>query len=163
MKQEKIKNECGTTYQKYCNSMLEKKKAAQGDLNKSMEIAFELWAASFRITSDLSMQMEHIHEFMDVYGKIMPLKEQMLYKELVEKDSQAYQAASQVSARLEQDMTELMEQVFSELQDEDEESEYMNMKILWESGELMGKLKELIFVDGEAGRTGVKYILQQLE
>lgn len=34
---------------------------------KRLRLAFEIWVDSWRITSDLSMQLEHIHQFSNEY------------------------------------------------------------------------------------------------
>lgn len=166
VKQESIKGTWCETYQMYCGRMEEQLKKAEGDINKCLGIAFELWAASFRITSDLSMQLEHIGEFVQVYGKIMPEKEQALYKQMKQKVSEAYEHAEQVSDQQEQEMAGMMQKVFSAEQDGKEffggEDAYQSMSMLWDSGELMEKLKEIIFVDDSAGRSGVEYILQRI-
>lgn len=164
MKQEESKNVLHETYQMYCSRMEEELKAAEGDINKCLEIAFQLWAASYRITSDLSMQMEHIGEFARVYGGIMPAQNRLYVKEMQRKVSEAYEYAQRVSDWQEREMTGMMQKVFSTDQAGKEffggEEAYESMSILWDSGELIEKLKEFIFIDENAGRDGVEYILQ---
>lgn len=166
MKLEKTKGSCNTAYQMYCSRKEEELKQAAGDLNKCLGIAFEFWSASLRITSDLSMQLEHICQFTDMYGKIMPEKEHILYQELHQKVLEAYKSANLVSSQRELQMTGLMQKVFSEQQNGKDffggENAYENMCVLWDSGELLEKLKEFIFIDETAGIGGADYILQKL-
>ncbi|MDE7313364.1 MAG: hypothetical protein K2N87_17370 [Eubacterium sp.] len=166
MKLEETKAGKRHTYQEYCNRMQEKQQAAKGDVNQCLGIAFELWAASYQITADLSMQLQHVQDFVAVYGTVMPKKEQLLYRQMQQNVSDTYRTAELASGRLEREMADLMQKVFSEQLNEEDffggANAYGRMKLLWDGGELIEKLKEFIFVDGNAGRCGVKYILQEI-
>ena len=154
------------SYQMLCSRKEKELKEAAGDINKRLRIAFEIWVDSWRITSDLSMQLEHIHQFSDEYGKIMQENVKKLCADMKKVAAEAYEQAQLISEEQELKMKELMQEVFSEGQDGKGffggEKAYLPMQMLWDGGELIEKLKEVIFVDGNVRADRVEYILQEL-
>ena len=100
------------TYQMICSRKRRELDQAPNDLNVHLRIAFEFWVDALRIASDLSMQVEHIDHFIDIYEQLMSADEHLFYAKIQKKIRKSCKKAAQYADKKEKKMTHFLQKFF---------------------------------------------------